>query len=310
MALPSSQNLNDSARMLVSMTGHGQATRPFESGTVTVELRAVNNRFLKISSRLDRLADIIEPEIESVVRQQVRRGSLNVSIDIESLSQTSASSIDTQVLGDYLAKAFQACEQSGWKLPIGDFLSLPGVVVATDKNVRAGRDVDERRLHDLRECLQAAVSDLQSMRIKDGQAMAVQFGQILDEFDRQMAVIKEGAARQLAEYGNRLEAKVRKSLEMLGVKVEMVDIVREVSIFADRTDISEEILRFDSHVQQMRALIHSEESPGRKMEFLIQELHREVNTIGSKSYDVTIAGTVVEIKTGIEQLRELVQNVE
>jgi uncharacterized protein (TIGR00255 family) len=310
MALPNNRNLNGKVRMLVSMTGHGQATRPFESGTVTVELRSVNNRFLKISSRVDQLASIIEPEIESIVRQQVRRGSLNVSIDIASLTAASPVSIDSQVLADYLSKASAACEQSGWNGPVGDFLSLPGVIVSGDQHQRPGRDVDDRRLHDLRECLQAAVSDLQSMRIKEGQAMAVQFGQTLDEFERLMEVIKEGVDRQTLEYGNRLESKLRKSLDLLGVKYETIDIVREVTIFADRSDISEEILRFDSHIQQMRALIHSEESPGRKMEFLIQELHREVNTMGSKSYDATIAGTVVEIKTRIEQLRELVQNVE
>ncbi len=259
---------------------------------------------------MDDATSPFESEIESIVRGIVRRGSLNVTIQLTGGPRVGAATIDVSVLQSYLSAASQAVQQSSWIFPVGDFLALPGVLI-TERSAKDDED-DSRQLllNATRECFVAAVNDLQTMRVRDGHSMAQQFRQTFDEFDVLVERIKEGSSRQLAEYESRLEAKVRKSLELLGTKFEAADILREVTLFADRADICEEIVRFSSHVQQMRDLIEGDESPGRKLEFLIQELHREANTIGSKSYDAAIANTVVEIKARIEQLRELVQNVE
>ncbi len=296
--------------MLISMTGHGHATRPFESGCITAEVRAVNNRFLKVTARLDDAVSALEPEVESLVRSLVRRGSLSVSIGVSGGARTGQGSLDASVLESYLSAAQRAASKAGWHLPVGDFLALPGVFQnnsPADANVVEG---EPPIVAAARGCLADALADLQTMRSREGQTMAKQFEQTFAEFAQMIDRIQTGSARQLNEYQARLEAKVRKSLEMLGTKFEPSDIIREVTLFADRADICEEIVRFRSHLQQMQELLYLDESPGRKMEFLIQELHREINTIGSKSYDAEIASSVVDVKAKIEQLRELVQNIE
>ena len=289
------------------MTGYGSASAPLAGGTVEAEVRAVNNRFLKVNTRLSEAVAAIEPEVEPIVRRHLRRGTVSVGIAVRSSQSPAAGSIDVAALAEYLRQAAQAAAAARWTGPMGDFLQLPGVVRGGEA---AEASADQTILPKVRECLTAALDDLQRMRLREGAAMQEQFSLTLQNFRRELSRIDALADQALGEYETRLEAKIRNVQQQYGLNFNPADILREVTLYADRSDIREELIRFESHIAQMESLLRADESPGRKLEFLIQEMHREANTIGSKSTHGDIAAAVVEIKTGIEQLREIVQNVE
>ena len=294
-----------SSRLLISMTGHGQASIELPTGRVFVEIRSVNNRFLKISSRLSDAVSSLEAEIEPLVRQRLQRGTVSVSVKATGLVGSGGGQIDVELLANYLSQASRSMQLAGWSGPVGDFLALPGVL----KN-EADEHEKDSILPPLRKCLKRALDDLYAMRIAEGSAMLAQFQDATKLMRTQLASIELRAPDVLKEYEERIKAKLSTAQEKLGLQFEPIDILRETTLFADRCDIREELVRFSSHLDQLDSLIAAEQSPGRKLEFLIQELHREVNTIGSKSYDAQVASSVIEIKTVIEQLREMVQNVE
>ncbi len=292
------------------MTGQGQATARFRSASVAVEIRSINNRFLKVSSRLADSVAGFEAEIESIVRLHLRRGSISINIATPGLTTSTPASINVEVLTNYLKQANQAIGQSKWLQPVGDFFLLPGVLQSSTDSDGDEKSNDGQEFEPVRECLLAAIADLQAMRVREGAAMAQQFESALNAFRGELATIRQHAGSSVKEYETRLETKLRAAQERLGIEFDPSDVIREVTLFADKSDICEEVIRFESHIAQMAELLAASESPGRKLEFLIQEMHRETNTIGSKSYDSNIAASVIEMKTLIEQLREMVQNVE
>lgn len=295
--------------MLLSMTGHGGA-RCSEAGIeVAVEVRTVNNRYLKISCRTTDGYGGLEPQIEALVRKTLRRGSvqLNVRIDREPCPEDYR--LDTIVLTSYRNQIDQILADSGESagtIGLQALLGLPGVV-----DERAIREVDAESVWPLVErAVGQALQNLTVMRRGEGEAMAADLtancrliSELLEQIEARAPVVVDAFRRRLTERLNKL-------LEEHGVRVEMADVVREVGIFAERCDIAEEIVRLKSHLNQFAAIVDQPESNGRKLEFLIQEMLRETNTIGSKANDADIAHAVIEIKSVIERMREMIQNVE
>jgi uncharacterized protein (TIGR00255 family) len=187
---------------------------------------------------------------------------------------------------------------------LGQLLLLPGVLESS-----RAQD-DERLLEVVKQAIQSALEDLQSMRLKEGEAMQNQFVGTLEQISSNKLLIELRAPDVVSEYREKMEQRIRNSLAQVGHEVKDVDLLREVLVYADRCDVSEEITRLSSHLSQFQAALSASESPGRRLDFLSQELFRETNTIGSKANDAQISQLVVSIKTGIEQMRELVQNVE
>ncbi|MEQ1825259.1 MAG: YicC/YloC family endoribonuclease [Pirellula sp.] len=288
------------------MTGHGQAAGKHGDVSIDVEIRTVNNRFLKVATKVSEIATAIEPHVENILREHVKRGTVNVSIRVSQAGKNNAATINQATLESYLSQAKAVSSGIGLAatFEIGQFLLLPGVL-------ESSRPTDDEVLIEaVRNTLVAAVLDLQAMRSKEGNAMESQFGLMLDQIEGLKQSIAERAPDVVAEYRRRLDQKVRTALSSLGQESQEIDILREVLLFADRCDISEEITRLTSHLAQFREAIASPESQGRRLDFLIQELFRETNTMGSKSNDSRTSQLVVSIKTIIEQMRELVQNVE
>ncbi len=288
------------------MTGHGQSHMRHGDFAIDVEIRTVNNRYLKVISKVSDSASAIEPQLESILREFLKRGSVSVSIRVSQSGKSNASTINQKTLEDYLTQSKSIADRLGIQLEygLGQLLLLPGVLEST-------RQLDDDQLIEMvRTTVQSALRDLQSMRSKEGAAMRTQFTETLSQIAANKALIELRAPEVVAEYRTKLDQRIRNGLSHLGHEVTEIDLLREVLTYVDRFDISEEITRLASHLSQFQAALFHTESQGRRLDFLIQELFRETNTIGSKANDSQVSQLVVTIKTAIEQMRELVQNVE
>ena len=293
---------------LLSMTGHGEAHRHQDGVRVAVEVRTVNNRFLKVSLRISDGYGSLEPLIEAVIRNHLRRGSVSVSIRVECESSPDDFRLNEVVLASYYRQLQElAKRESGPQdIRIDSLLTLPGVVTEN-----ASRRSDAEAVWPVLEgALNEALENLSRMRAEEGAAMGRDLHANCQAIDADLEQIGQRAPLVVDAYRKRLLERLNKLLEEFGLEIQAGDIVREVGLFTDRSDISEEIVRLRSHLQQFDAIARTEQNSGRKLDFLIQEMLRETNTIGSKANDSEIARHVVEIKTTIERMREMIQNVE
>jgi uncharacterized protein (TIGR00255 family) len=294
--------------VLLSMTGFGEARRQADDVAVAAELRTVNNRYFKFSLRITEGYGAIEPQVESLVREQVKRGTVNLTLKIDRLVSPEQYSLNLDVLDAYRRQLDEFHNQRQLPRPIdfAQLLALPGVV----REVVVTADQSEHVWGTVQAALGEALTRLNAFRQEEGRAMAADLRANCDLIASELDKVAARAPTLVDSYRTRLHERVQSLLEEYQVTLDPADLIREVSIFAERSDISEEIVRLRSHLEQFGAIMQKEDGAGRKLEFLIQEMFREVNTIGSKSGDVDIARSVVEMKTAIERLREMIQNVE
>lgn len=288
--------------MLLSMTGHGSAHRHAEGVAVAVELRTVNNRYFKLSLRSSDGYAALEPLIEELVRKSIKRGTVQIDLRVDRELSADDVSLNLAVLRGYHDKLHQF---TGKSLPWESLLSLPGVVLE-----RATNESAEDRWPLIAPVLEEALARHTQMRRKEGEAMGHDLQANCEEVAEVLQAIAERAPAVVAAYRTRLTDKINGLLGELGVQTGPADVIREVGLFSERCDISEEIVRLRSHLQQFAATLEEKESNGRKLDFVVQEMFRETNTIGSKANDAEIARHVVQIKTAIERIREMIQNVE
>ena len=294
--------------MLLSMTGFGEARCQRDGLAVAVEVRAINSRFFKLSLRTAEGYSALEPQIETVVRKWIRRGTIQMNVRVERSRSPEQYCINADVLDRYRQQIEALRQQWGWsgEVSLDNLLLLPGVVEdasSTIADVEADWPV-------LQETVEAALESLSQMRRKEGRAMAADLtancrvaGECVDKIEKRAPLVVDA-------YRTRLEDRLTAVLAQRDLTLNPADLLREVGLFAERGDISEEILRLRSHLDQFQAFLEAEESSGRKLEFLTQEMFREANTIGSKANDVEITREVIEIKAAVERIREMIQNVE
>jgi uncharacterized protein (TIGR00255 family) len=290
------------------MTGHGESHRHEDGLSVAVEIRTVNNRYFKLSLRLTEGYAPLEPHIESLIRQQVRRGTVQVQVQIDREPRPDDYRLNGAVLMGYLQQ-LEAALGSAVKRDasqLAPLLALPGVV----HEPTAEYEEIEAQWPKIEGVLTAALAHLSKMRIDEGRSMAADLSANARAIASELTRIEARAPLVIEAYRGRLADRLNKLLAEVGVRAEPADVVREVGIFAERSDISEEIVRLRSHLEQFDTIMAADESQGRKLEFLTQEMFRETNTIGSKANDAEIARHVIEIKTAIERMREMIQNVE
>ena len=293
---------------LLSMTGHGEACRRQEGVRAMVEVRTVNNRFLKVSLRISDGYASLEPRIEASVRNHLRRGTASVSVRIERESAPDDFQLNPVVLDSYYRQLQDLAKRESWspEIRIESLLALPGVVT---ENARGRSDADAA-WPVVEAALSEALENLSQMRAREGAAMGCDLHANCQAVNAQLARIQQRAPLVIEAYRKRLLERMNHLLEQFGLEIQPADVVREVGLFTDRSDISEEIVRLRTHLQQFETVARTEPNSGRKLEFLIQEMLRETNTIGSKANDAEIAHQVVEIKTAIERMREMIQNIE
>ncbi len=291
------------------MTGFGEARHQGDNLSVAVELRALNNRYLKISIRSSEPYNLLEPEIERVLRQSLRRGTIQVQLQVYRQQSAGDFRLNPVAVKSYLEQLRALQKELGLKgeLPLAGVLGLPGAVVepGLDQRPDPGDDWPV-----VQRVLEEALTKLQAMRREEGRAMGQELLQLRGQIASELEVVRTRAPQVVLSYRDKLHERVRNLLTELDVEIDQSDLIKEVAIFSERSDITEEVVRLSSHLDQFQEILKEKESPGRKLDFLTQEMFREANTIGSKANDVEIARHVVEIKGAVEKIRELIQNIE
>jgi uncharacterized protein (TIGR00255 family) len=288
-----------------SMTGFGSAQRGQGALSLRAEVRSVNHKFLQVKIRLPGELGFLEPDVEELIRSKLERGSVTVNVTSHGTAALSPIELNLAVARRYKALLAKLANELGLEreIELDDFAQLPGVFTA---------EPDTQALLRGRKALLAVVSkaleDLRSFREREGEALGRDLGKIGASIGKAVARIEK---RMPDVVRGHQEAMRRRVAELAGDKnLSAVDLAREIALLADRLDVSEEISRLASHLAQLRTLSSRAGSVGRQLEFLVQELLREANTVGSKCNDATVAHDVIELKTLIERLREQVQNVE
>lgn len=297
--------------MIRSMTGFGSVSGQFDGIHFAVELRSLNNKFFKALIRIPEEIAGLEAELESALRKQVHRGSFTLSIKYKQSDELAAGQINDAALGTYInhLKTIKDSVDGDQSIHIDltQLLAMPGVLQPPDDQ----QLIDKARPA-LKKLLTEAVGKMNAMRVTEGQSLAVDLRSHCELIVDRLAIIAERAPLVVDEYHDRLTQRIEQLAAKAELAIDKSDLVREVAIFADRSDINEEISRMRGHLEQFDSIISGEEdSPtGRTLDFLTQEMLREANTMASKSNDAQISRAAVDIKSAVDRLKEQVQNVE
>ncbi len=289
-----------------SMTGYGRGEATHDGLVFRVELTSVNRKQSDIAINLPRDLNSLESKVRERVNGSVSRGRVNVSITCESATDGNAVlKVDAGLAAQYVEKFSALGGEMGQPLELeaADLIRAPGVVTLADSEISP-----DSAWTGVEEALDKALEDLVDARSREGTHLQQDLGERLAALSRETAAVRELAPTVVANYRTNL----KKRLEESGLEVDLEDerIVREIGLFADRCDISEELTRLDSHFVQFPKYLESDDPVGRAMDFLSQEINRELNTIGSKANNAQIAQHIVNAKTELEKIREQVQNVE
>jgi len=290
------------------MTGYGRAEAVMMGKKMAIEMKSVNHRYLEVSLRLPGMFAPLEAEIKKRIGERCSRGRIEVTVRLE--NDVEAEANDRFTLNVSLLKNYHALfGQIKTELGLTDEITLPVLAGFRDIFVPTETPRDPAALWaDLASLLDEAVCSLTEMREREGQTLRRDFMERLALIAGTLEGVAERTPQVVHDYQQRLGERVREL--MGGTAIDEARLLQEVAIMADRSDITEEIVRFRSHIGQFSELLESGESTGRKIDFLLQEMGREINTIGSKSSDVEISRRVIEIKSELGKLREQVQNIE
>jgi len=288
--------------MIRSMTGYGAAERTDDQVRVAVEIRTINNRFFKLIPRLPDGLGAVEVAIERLLRAGVSRGTVNVGVKVEPRGPAARVPVNTDILAAYKRDLALVTDN----LSDDALLALPGVLGSEDVLLTGIEGLQER----IEAVVAEALVELNRMRDAEGEATANDMAATLEEIERRIEAVRQRAPAVVNDYRARLQERVQTMIEGAEITVDDQSLIREVAFFAERSDINEELARLASHVDQFRELLADAAPLGRKLEFLTQEMYREVNTIGAKANDPEVSREVVEIKVGVDRLREHTQNIE
>ena len=292
--------------MIKSMTGYGRACRSFEGREITVEVRSVNNRYLDCNVKLPRIYSYAEDQVKQLVKEHVTRGKVDVFITVVNQSGEEVKvTLNRPVLEGYLS-AMQAVAAD---YPVRDDISVTSLTRLPDVFLVEKPDIDEEaRAAELLQTAAEALERYDAMRVTEGAALE---RDLLNRRETILELVGKVEARSpitVAEYRSRLQAKMQEVLA--STTIDEGRILTEAAVFADKVAVDEETVRLRSHLDQLAAMLHTGGPIGRKLDFLLQEMNREANTIGSKGNDLEQARTVVDIKAELEKIREQTQNIE
>ncbi|MBI1852802.1 MAG: YicC family protein [Planctomycetes bacterium] len=295
------------AGIVRSMTGFGKSTRTGESWSVTAEIRSVNHRFLKVTLKLPGALQAYDARIEDIVKRRVARGSVTLAVRYESANARAVFHVDPASVRGYvdaLRNLKETYDLSG-EPSLELVADMPGIFQSN-----GAAELPANEWTAIQEAVGEAVDRLVAMRETEGSKLTSEIRDRQRAIGKTLAQVKKRAPRVVREYHDKLRERASALLQSSPLAIKEEDLRRDVAIFADRCDVTEEIARLDSHLAQFESVIASGREVGRRLDFLLQEVFREVNTIGSKASDAEIAHAVVEAKAEIEKIREQVQNLE
>lgn len=293
--------------MIRSMTGFGEAQLQEAGQAYLLEIRGVNHRYFKASIHVPDEFAFLEPEIEQALRQRISRGSLIVRMDVRDQSGAAASDLNLAAIRRYLEQFAEVfVGDARYRIDLATLATLPGVC----QPQKIGEHEREAAAGRVGRLINDAVEKLLAMRTVEGKALAADLRKQCDVVRENVDKIRGRAGTVIREYRDRLAARIQELIADSNIRLAEETLAREVSVYAERSDISEEIARLESHLKQFAAAIDAAEVVGRKLDFIAQEMLREANTMGSKSGDSEISYATIEIKQAIDRIKEQVQNVE
>ncbi len=291
---------------MLSMTGYGRGTKNIDGRDLTIELKSVNHRFLDLSFRMPRSFAYLEDALRQLMQSRLSRGHIDVFVTYRNLREDSkAVTVDKALLNAYVAAMQEMSEHTGLEndARLTYYAKFPEVLRVDEA------EEDREALKELAlACMNDAIDELIAMREKEGARMGEDIEMRLKNIEVFTAGVKERAPLVVEEYREKLTQRVTEIME--GKEIDLARITQEVAIFTDRVNIDEEIARMHSHLKGMRDAMASDQSIGRRLDFIVQEMNREANTMGSKASDITLVNHVVNLKSEIEKIREQVQNIE
>ena len=291
--------------MIKSMTGFGKNSLLINDRNYQVEIRSVNHRYLDISTKMPRQLTYLEEDVKKVISSKIKRGKVDVIITFENNSKEGRNiQINTEIAKMYIDELRKLAQEGNIlsDIQVTEITKLPDVL-----NVSIDQD-DETIKQELLDSVKIALDNLLSMKETEGNKIAEDLTNRIDYIEEKILKISKLSTGLIEEYVVKLEERIKEIL-----KTDIIDksrIAQEVVIYADKTSIEEEITRLKSHITQFRQLLKEEGAVGKKIDFLIQEMNRETNTIGSKANDLEIVNGVIDIKTELENIREQIQNIE
>jgi len=289
-----------------SMTGFGRAQNSFEGFDVTVEIKAVNHRFFEFSSRVPRAYMFLEDKLKSCCGKRISRGKVEASVCVEN---TNGNSLTLQINHDYAKAYIDALRQIGKEYHLKDDLKLSSLVSNNEILVPKRNEIDEELLTKaVVETCENAIDSFLNARAVEGERLANDVISRANTILDKVSFVEERSPQTVREYRERIELKMK---ELLGnVQIDEQRLLTETAVFADKIAVDEETVRLRSHIKELNNIFENGGAIGRKLDFIVQEMNREANTIGSKCSDIEIAKTVVDIKAEIEKIREQIQNIE
>jgi len=297
--------------MIKSMTGFGRAEIKDEEKSILVEIRSVNNKYLKINTRIPESLMVYEDRIERLLKKELVRGTVNLAIEYKACDEIPKCVINKDTLKEYHSMISEAGNEifSRQDISLDNLISLPGVL-EFKKDSGNGKMQDDDFWDELEHLIKLSVDDLKSMKVAEGRNLQIEIEKWKTRISELLDEIETMAPNVVLEYSKRIQERVSSLLEGAENKIERNDLNREIAIFADRCDISEELGRLRSHILLLDNVMENEEPNGRKMEFIVQEMFREANTIAAKANNADIIKDVISIKTEIERIKEQVLNIE
>ena len=293
--------------MIKSMTGYGRARQMLHKRDITVEVRSVNNRYLDCTVKMPRMYTFAEDAIKGCVQKAISRGKVDVFITVDaSAADVAKVTVNRELAAGYvsaLRELAEVCGSENFQVGPETLSRFPDVLTVT----KADEDLESVSA-DLCAVLEEALAAYNTMRAVEGAKLAEDIGNRLTAIETYTGQVEERSPQTVAEYRAKLTARMQEVLQSTTIDAQR--ILTEAAIYADKVAVDEETVRLRSHVAQLRTMLASDEPMGRKMDFLIQEVNRESNTIGSKCNDVAIARVVVDLKAEVEKIREQVQNIE
>ena len=294
--------------MISSMTGYGDAQGQLNGVTYTVEIRTVNNRYFKANIKLPESIAFLTEAIEKLLRSNLSRGMVNYVLRLKNASANVLFDIDEKALQAVIERLSRISSSADINCPIdiGSLLNLPGILEPASPDEKMAEQIKKTVL----EISQEAIEKLKQMRAAEGTALEADLKKHCDAIKQDIERISARSEVVLTRYSEKLKKRVNELLVSAKLKLDEETLAREVAIFAERSDISEEIARMDSHLQQLLQGCQTNSQAGRRLEFISQEMLREANTIASKASDTDITSCVVDIKCRIDRIKEQVQNIE
>lgn len=289
-----------------SMTGYGKCVESLDGRQITIEMKSVNNRFLEINCRMPKALSALEDTVKRSIKKYLNRGSVDVFFNYENNTQGGkTATVDEALVGAYVSAAKFISEKFG--LP--DDYTVSCVMRNADAVKIDSEPENEELLKALVEkCALGAAEALYKMREVEGATIAADLTRLIDNIDGALVRAETRAPKVVEDYAERLKARVTELLD--GVELDESKLINEVAFFADKADINEEISRLHSHIAQFRSAVASSGAQGRNLDFLSQEIGREINTMGSKSNDTELTKEVIYMKNELEKIKEQIRNVE